>query len=150
MASTKWVQLQFEPGPLDRKWQGRWDEDHLYKLNNDDPRPKWYELTMFPYPSGDLHIGHWYVMAPSDTRARYMRMKGFNVLHPIGFDGFGLPAENAAIKRGIHPQEWTMANIERMRAQLRSIGAIYDWDKEVVTCDPSYYRWNQWFFLKVP
>jgi leucyl-tRNA synthetase len=149
MASNKWVKLQFKPSVLDRKWQSRWDNDHLYKLNNDDPRPKWYELTMFPYPSGDLHIGHWYVMAPSDTRARYMRMKGYNVLHPIGFDGFGLPAENAAIKRGIHPKEWTMANIERMRKQLRSIGAIYDWDKEVVTCDPSYYRWNQWFFLQL-
>ena len=111
-------------------------------------RPKWYELTMYPYPSGDLHVGHWYAMAPSDAHARFMRMKGYNVLHPMGFDAFGLPAENAAITRGIHPHTWTMSNIERMRGQLRSMGAIYDWDREVVTCLPEYYKWNQWFFLQ--
>ena len=120
----------------------------MHLVRNDDPRPKWYEMTMYPYPSGDLHMGHWYAMAPSDCHARFRRMQGFNVLHPIGFDAFGLPAENAAISRGIHPYTWTMSNIENMRRQLRSMGAIYDWDREVVTCLPEYYRWNQWFFLK--
>jgi len=103
---------------------------------------------MFPYTSGDLHIGHWYAMAPADTYARYQRMQGYNVLHPMGFDAFGLPAENAAIGHGIHPYDWTMKNIKNMRRQLKSIGAIYDWDREVITCLPGYYKWTQWFFLK--
>jgi len=143
------VQLRYDPKALDRKWQDRWDADELHHVNDDDPRPKWYALTMYPYPSGELHIGHWYAMAPSDAHARFMRMRGYNVMHPMGFDAFGLPAENAAIKNGIHPHTWTMANIERMRGQLRSMGATYDWDREVVTCLPEYYRWNQWFFLKM-
>jgi leucyl-tRNA synthetase len=103
---------------------------------------------MWPYPSGDLHIGHWYVKTPTDALARYKRMKGFNVFYPVGFDAFGLPAENAAIKRKIHPREWTVANMENMRRQLRSMGASFDWSKEVVTCDPAYFGWNQWIFLK--
>ena len=134
---------------IDRKWQDRWEQDGLHRVRSDDPRPKWYEMTMYPYPSGDLHIGHWYAMAPADCHARFRRMQGYNVLHPIGFDAFGLPAENAAISRGIHPFTWTMDNISNMRRQLRSIGAIYDWDREVICCDPEYYRWNQWFFLKL-
>ena len=142
------VELRFNPVEIDRKWQERWAKDRLYQVDDDDPRPKWYDLTMYPYPSGDLHIGHWYAMAPSDCHARFRRMQGYNVLHPIGFDAFGLPAENAAISRGIHPYNWTMSNIENMREQLRSIGAIYDWDREVICCLPEYYRWNQWFFLK--
>ena len=147
--SPRQVELGFAPVSIDRKWQERWERDELHKVPDDDPRPKWYEMTMYPYPSGDLHIGHWYAMAPSDAHARFRRMQGYNVLHPIGFDAFGLPAENAAISRGIHPYDWTMDNIENMRRQLRSIGAIYDWDREVVCCDPEYYRWNQWFFLKL-
>ena len=101
---------------------------------------------MLPYPSGDLHIGHWYAMTPSDARARYMRMRGYNVMFPMGFDAFGLPAENAAIKRNIHPKEWTYTNIVRMRGQLRSMGSMYDWRREAVSSDPEYYRWSQWFF----
>jgi leucyl-tRNA synthetase len=104
---------------------------------------------MFPYTSGDLHIGHWYALAPSDVHARFKRLQGYNVLHPMGFDAFGLPAENAAIKQGIHPYKWTLQNIDNMRRQLKSIGAIYDWSREVITCQPEYYRWTQWFFLKL-
>ncbi len=140
---------RYNPQEIETKWQQKWDEDKLYQVSEDDPRPKWYALTMFPYTSGDLHIGHWYAMAPSDVHARFKRMQGYNVLHPMGFDAFGLPAENAAIKRGIHPFTWTMQNVENMRRQLRSLGAIYDWSREVVTCLPEYYRWTQWFFLKL-
>jgi leucyl-tRNA synthetase len=143
------VELGFDPVTIDRKWQERWERDELHKVPDYDSRPKWFEMTMYPYPSGDLHIGHWYAMAPSDAHARFRRMQGYNVLHPIGFDAFGLPAENAAISRGIHPYEWTMSNVENMRRQLRSLGAIYDWDREVVCCQPDYYRWNQWFFVKL-
>jgi leucyl-tRNA synthetase len=139
----------YNPQEIEKKWQQKWAEDKLYEVSEDDPRPKWYALTMFPYTSGDLHIGHWYPMAPSDVHARYKRMQGYNVLHPMGFDAFGLPAENAAINRGIHPFTWTMQNIENMRRQLKSIGAIYDWSREVITCLPDYYKWTQWFFLKL-
>ncbi len=103
---------------------------------------------MLPYPSGDLHTGHWYAFTPSDAGARYRRMKGYNVFFPIGFDAFGLPAENAAIKHGIHPKQWTYANIDRMREQLRKMGAMWAWDHEAVSCDPEYYKWTQWFFLQ--
>ena len=143
------VELRYDPVAIDRKWQDRWARDGLHRVQDDDPRPKWYEMTMYPYPSGDLHIGHWYAMAPADCHARFRRMQGYNVLHPIGFDAFGLPAENAAISRGIHPYSWTMSNIENMRKQLASLGAIYDWDREVICCLPEYYRWNQWFFLQL-
>jgi leucyl-tRNA synthetase len=138
----------YNPTDLERRWQERWAESGLYKTDEDESKPKHYALTMLPYPSGDLHVGHWYAMTPSDTRARFMRMRGFRVFFPIGFDAFGLPAENAAINRGIHPYKWTMSNIEIMRGQLRQMGTMFDFDSEVVTCDPEYYRWNQWFFLK--
>jgi len=137
------------PQEIEPKWQQRWAQDRLYEVDEDDPRPKWYALTMFPYTSGDLHVGHWYAMAPSDVHARFKRMQGYNVLHPMGFDAFGLPAENAAIKHGIHPFKWTMDNVERMRVQLKRMGSIYDWRREVVTCLPDYYKWTQWFFLKL-
>ena len=140
---------KYNPQEVEKKWQQKWADDKLYEVKNDDPRPKWYALTMFPYTSGDLHIGHWYAMAPSDVHARYKRMQGFNVLHPMGFDAFGMPADNAAIKRGIHPAVWTMQNVENMRRQLKSIGAIYDWSREVITCLPEYYKWTEWFFLKL-
>jgi leucyl-tRNA synthetase len=138
----------YDPHKIEQKWQLKWAADHLYEVRRDNKRPKFYALTMFPYTSGDLHIGHWYAMAPADTYARYKRMQGYNVLHPMGFDAFGLPAENAAISRGIHPYDWTMKNIKNMRRQLKSIGAIYDWNREVITCLPGYYRWTQWFFLQ--
>ncbi len=143
------VELRYNPAEIEEKWQERWRKDEIYRVSDDDPRPKWYELTMYPYPSGDLHIGHWYAMGPSDCHARFRRMQGYNVLHPMGFDAFGLPAENAAIQRGIHPYTWTMGNVEKMRGQLASMGPVYDWDRELVCCDPDYYRWNQWFFLKM-
>ncbi|MEE8174107.1 MAG: leucine--tRNA ligase [Dehalococcoidia bacterium] len=141
--------LAYSPQEIESKWQQRWAADRIYEVREDDPRPKWYALTMFPYTSGDLHIGHWYAMAPSDVHARIKRMQGYNVMHPMGFDAFGLPAENAAISRGIHPLTWTMHNIENMRRQLKSIGACYDWSREVITCLPEYYKWTQWFFLKL-
>jgi leucyl-tRNA synthetase len=140
---------KYNPQEIEKKWQARWEGDHIYEVHETSKRPKWYALTMFPYTSGDLHIGHWYAMAPSDVHARFKRMQGYNVLHPIGFDAFGLPAENAAIKHGIHPHTWTMRNIENMRRQLKSIGAMYDWSREVITCLPEYYKWTQWFFLKL-
>ena len=148
-STSRTTELRFQPQEMDRKWQERWERDAIYRVRDDDPRPKWYELTMYPYPSGDLHVGHWYTMAPSDAHARFRRMQGYNVLHPMGFDAFGLPAENAAIQRGIHPFNWTMDNIQNMKRQLRSMGAIYDWDREVITCLPEYYKWNQWLFLKL-
>ncbi len=128
----------YNPSEIEPKWLKKWAADKLYEANIDPSRPKHYALTMLPYPSGNLHIGHWYAMTPSDARARYMRMKGYNVLFPMGFDAFGLPAENAAIKRNIHPREWTYANIDNMRKQLRRMGAMFDWRREVVTCDPEY------------
>jgi len=133
---------------IEQKWRDAWDEAQLYELDPDGAGPKWYAVTMYPYPSGDLHIGHWYAMTPSDTAARYKRMRGYNVLFPMGFDAFGLPAENAAIKRGIHPYTWTMANIDNMRRQMQTMGTMFNWEQSVVTCTPAYYKWNQWFFLK--
>lgn len=140
---------EYNPNAVEAKWQKKWEESGLYRQKIDKSRPKHYALTMLPYPSGDLHIGHWYAMTPSDARARFMRMKGYNVLFPMGFDAFGLPAENAAIKRKVHPKEWTFANIKRMRTQLRSMGAMFDWEREAVSADPAYYRWTQWFFRKL-
>jgi len=141
--------VKYNPQEIEEKWQQKWAEDKLYKVTEDNTKPKWYALTMFPYTSGDLHIGHWYAMAPSDVHARFKRMQGYNVFHPMGFDAFGLPAENAAIRHGIHPFTWTMQNVDNMRRQLKSIGAIYDWSREVVTCLPEYYKWTEWFFLKL-
>lgn len=138
--------MTYDPKQIESKWQQQWEDTHLYRSVVDWNKPKHYALTMLPYPSGDLHIGHWFAMTPSDARARYMRMKGYNVLFPMGFDAFGLPAENAAVQRNIHPYKWTIDNIQRMRGQLRSMGAMFDWQREAVSCDPSYYKWTQWFF----
>lgn len=136
----------YKPAEIEPKWARRWEEDGLYHADVDPDKVKYYALTMLPYPSGDLHIGHWYAMTPSDARARFMRMRGYNVLFPMGFDAFGLPAENAAIKRGIHPKEWTYHNIDRMRQQLKSMGAMFDWRREAISADSEYYRWTEWFF----
>ncbi len=134
---------------IEKKWQEKWENDGLYHADINPNKPKHYALTMLPYPSGDLHIGHWYAMTPSDSRARYMRMKGFNVMFPMGFDAFGLPAENAAIKSGIHPMIRTRDNIIRMRKQLRSMGAMFDWRREIVSSEPEYYKWSEWFFIQL-
>jgi leucyl-tRNA synthetase len=139
---------KYNPAEIEPKWQQIWAEQQLYKAVEDPERPKWYALTMLPYPSGDLHTGHWYAYTPSDAGARFRRMNGYNVLFPIGFDAFGLPAENAAIKHGAHPAQWTFANIEQMRAQLGRMGAMWAWEHEAVSCDPEYYKWSQWFFRK--
>jgi leucyl-tRNA synthetase len=140
---------RYEPTAIEPRWQARWADLRLYDTDLDDrSRPRFFLLTMYPYPSGALHIGHWYIKTPTDAIARYKRMHGFNVFLPIGFDAFGLPAENAAIKNNINPRDWTMANIEKMRGQLRTMGATFAWDAEVVTCDPEYYKWNQWMFLQ--
>lgn len=136
----------YKPGEIELKWQKKWEVDGLYHADIDHKRTKYYALTMLPYPSGDLHIGHWYAMAPSDARARFKRMQGYNVLFPIGFDAFGLPAENAAIQHNIHPKVWTYENITKMRQQLKSMGAMFDWRRETISSDPAYYRWTQWFF----
>lgn len=141
--------ISFNPREMEPRWQAKWEADKLYRSVIDESKPKHYALTMLPYPSGDLHIGHWYAMTPSDARARFKRMQGYNVLFPMGFDAFGLPAENAAIKDGIHPMKRTMENIERMRKQLRSMGAMFDWEREIVSCDPRYYRWTEWFFIQL-
>jgi len=136
----------YNPQKIEPKWQQRWEESKLYRSVVDWDRPKHYALTMLPYPSGNLHIGHWFAMSPSDARARFKRMQGYNVLFPMGFDAFGLPAENAAITRNIHPMTWTYDNMDNMRKQLRSMGAMFDWEREAVSCDPSYYKWTEWFF----
>ena len=139
----------YQPAALEKKWQAQWETDKLYRAVIDETRPKHYALTMLPYPSGDLHIGHWYAMTPSDARARFKRMQGYNVLFPMGFDAFGLPAENAAIKEGIHPMKRTGENITQMRKQLRSMGAMFDWEREAVSSDPDYYKWTEWFFIQL-
>jgi leucyl-tRNA synthetase len=140
---------RYEPAAIEPLWQQRWAELRLYDTDlADDSKPKYYLLTMYDYPSGNLHIGHWYVKTPTDALGRFHRMNGENVFMPIGFDAFGLPAENAAIKNNVNPHTWTLKNVDTMRRQLRSMGAGWDWNAEVVTCEPEYYRWNQWLFLR--
>ncbi len=140
---------EYNPNEIESKWQKKWEADGLYEANIDETKEKYYALTMLPYPSGDLHTGHWYAMAPSDARARFKRMQGYNVMFPVGFDAFGLPAENAAIARGIHPREWTYKNIQNMRSQVKRMGTMVDWRREMISSDPKYYRWTQWFFSQL-
>ena len=140
---------RFDPSSFEPKWRQRWETDELYRTPDESDLPSWFSLTMYPYPSGVLHVGHWYAFAVPDTFARFKRRTGFNVMFPMGFDAFGLPAENAAIKHNIHPATWTVENIAEMREQFRQMGAMIDWSREVVSCAPDFYRWNQWIFLRM-
>ncbi|MFA7685177.1 MAG: leucine--tRNA ligase [Candidatus Gracilibacteria bacterium] len=142
---------QYQASQVELKWQKKWEESGLHKVDlKDSKKKKFYNLVMFPYPSGDkLHVGHWYNFAPADSFGRYMRMNGYNVLEPIGFDSFGLPAENYAIKTGVHPKKSIAQNVEHMITQLKRMGTLYDWDKTVVTSTPEYYKWTQWMFLQL-
>jgi leucyl-tRNA synthetase len=139
---------RYESSEIEPKWVERWEREGLYRASEDpaDPRPRYYALDMLPYPSGDLHMGHAEAFSGGDATARFRWMQGYNVLHPIGWDAFGLPAENAAIKRGIHPKEWTYANIDQQRRSFRRMGMSFDWDRQFNTCDPDFYRWTQWLF----
>ena len=142
--------LKLKLTEIEKKWQSKWSETNLYKFDKNSKKEKYYVLEMFSYPSGaKLHIGHWYNYGLSDTYARYMRMQGFNVFHPMGFDAFGLPAENYAIKTGVHPKDSTLSNIATMEEQLKAIGATFDWEYEIKTCFPDYYKWTQWCFLQL-
>lgn len=140
----------YDPVSLEAKWQKKWRETGLYRVPDEQPgKENYYQLVEFSYPSGNLHVGHWYAFAVPDIHARFLRMQGYNVLYPMGFDAFGLPAENAAIKHGLSPRNWTYQNMAHMRKQLESMGAMFDWDREVVTCDPEYYRFTQWLFIQL-
>ena len=138
----------YNPHEIEPRWQKAWDESGLNTVREDESKPKKYVLEMFPYPSGDIHMGHVRNYTIGDVIARYSKMRGFDVLHPMGWDAFGLPAENAAIKHHSHPAKWTYANIETQKASFKRMGLSYDWDRTVVACDPEYYRWGQWIFLQ--
>jgi leucyl-tRNA synthetase len=142
---------RYDAAEIEPRWQSVWEEEGLYRASEDpdDDRPRFYALDMFPYPSGDLHMGHAEAFSGGDAVARFKAMQGFNVLHPIGWDAFGLNAENAAIKRGIHPKDWTYANIEQQAASFKRMGMSFDWSRRLNTCDPEFYRWTQWLFLKL-
>ena len=131
-----------------KKWQERWEKARIFEVDTDKNKKKYVVLEMFPYPSSRLHMGHLRNYSIGDALARYKRMQGFNVLYPMGYDSFGLPAENAAIQHGIPPDKWTFTNIDTIRQQQKEMGFSYDWTKEVITCNENYYKWNQWIFLK--
>jgi leucyl-tRNA synthetase len=140
---------QYNFKKIEKRWKDFWDKQGFFRVDTSSPPDKkFYYLNMFPYPSGVLHVGHGRNYIIGDAFARYKKMQGFTVLNPMGFDAFGLPAENAAIENQTHPREWTIANIEGMKRQFREWGIVYDWDREIRTCEPEYYKWNQWFFLQ--
>ena len=145
------MERSYDFAEIEQRLAARWTEENPWRAPRlpRDPANKRYLLTMFPYPSGDMHMGHVEVFSIHDAIARYARMRGFDVLSPLGFDAFGLPAENAAIKRGIHPKKWTYSNIEKLLSSAQRLGCSFDWSRIFRTCDPEYYRWNQWFFLKM-
>jgi leucyl-tRNA synthetase len=143
------VESKYTPDTIESKWQQTWTDWQLYKTDTDRNQPKFYALSMFPYPSGSLHMGHVRNYVITDAIARTKRMQGYRVLHPMGWDAFGLPAENAAIKRGVHPAKWTYQNIDNMRSQLKNLGLSIDWERELATCAPDYYKWTQWIFLQL-
>ena len=135
---------------VESKWQARWEKNKEYAFNKKNADKKWYVLEMFSYPSGaKLHVGHWYNYGPADSYARFKKMQGFEVFQPMGFDAFGLPAENYAIKTGIHPKDSTEQNIATMEKQLKNMGAMFDWSAEIKTCEPDYYKWTQWLFIEL-
>ena len=140
---------EYDPRAIEKKWQARWNADHAFEADADPSKPKYYALEMLPYPSGTMHMGHMRNYTIGDVVARFRRMQGFHVIHPMGWDAFGLPAENAAIQRGIHPREWTNTNIASFKRVLQRFGFSYDWRREISTCEPEYYKWNQWFFLRM-
>ena len=138
---------EYNPSDIEKKWQDYWTEQKTYQtLDKVAGKENFYALSEFAYPSGNLHVGHWYAFAVPDIYARYKRMSGYNVLYPMGFDAFGLPAERAAIKNNLDPRKWTYKNMDYMRNQLYSMGASFDWERSLATCDPEYYRWTQWMF----
>ncbi|MBO4725492.1 MAG: class I tRNA ligase family protein, partial [Firmicutes bacterium] len=133
---------------IEKKWQKKWEDEKIFKVTEDPNKKKYYVLEMFPYPSGKLHMGHVRNYSIGDVVARFKHMEGYNVLHPMGYDAFGLPAENAAIKHGVEPAKWTWENIAEMTSQLKTMGLSYDWDRTVETCNENYYRWMQWIFIQ--
>src|SRR5512136_1185187 len=143
------MQKKYNPAAIERKWQQFWEKEELFKVEIDSSKEKYYLLEMFPYPSGRIHMGHVRNYSIGDVVARFKRLQGYNVLHPMRWDAFGMPAENAAIQHGTHPAAWTTEDIANMRSQLKKMGLSYDWERELAPCTPDYYRWEQLIFLRM-